>query len=294
MAHKFMLAAKTPDSLSGIDWPVLASFKIDGIRAAVVDGVLVSRNNKPIPNAALQTRYGKAMYEGLDGELIDGVAYGKDVYRTTASTVMSRDKPIHDVRLHVFDDFTRPEDPYKLRLRKAAQRVVAIGKKVANALMYVPHALLQNEYQLNALEADALAKGFEGLMLRSTDGEYKAGRSTLNEGWLIKIKRFKDGEAVIDGVEELQHNDNAKGEDGKRTSHKAGKRAGGVLGALTVRDVATGAAFGIGSGFTASERARLWMLKESLPGRVVTYRYFPTGSKAAPRFPTFRGFREDL
>jgi DNA ligase-1 len=59
-----------------------------------------------------------------------------------------------------------------------------------------------------------------------------------------------------------------------------------------VRDVRTGAAFSIGSGFTQEMREQLWQVRGRLTGQFVKYRYFPTGSKNAPRFPTFLGFRD--
>lgn len=34
-------------------------------------------------------------------------------------------------------------------------------------------------------------------MLRSIDGKYKLGRSTTNEAILLKLKRFKDSEAIV-------------------------------------------------------------------------------------------------
>lgn len=82
----------------------------------------------------------------------------------------------------------------------------------------------------------------------------------------------------------------------KRSSHKENKVPTGTLGSLVVRDLNTNVEFEIGTGFTAQERADWWRDKCDVIGRIVKYKYFPTGSKDKPRFPVFLGFRskEDL
>ena len=50
--------------------------------------------------------------------------------------------------------------------------------------------------------------GFEGAMVRSLDGRYKNGRSTLREGLLLKVKPWKDSEAEILEVYEMMRNEN--------------------------------------------------------------------------------------
>ena len=66
----------------------------------------------------------------------------------------------------------------------------------------------------------------------------------------------------------------------------------GVMGALRVvgingryKDVE----FGIGSGFNDEDRKDVWK-----PGDIVKYKYFPLGSKDAPRFPVYLGRRSKL
>lgn len=75
--------------------------------------------------------------------------------------------------------------------------------------------------------------------------------------------------------------------------------ASGVMGALQVRGVNgpyRHQLFNIGSGFDQAQRAEVWQRhkKGLIEGLIVTYKYFPTGSKEAPRFPVFKGFRPDL
>jgi DNA ligase-1 len=96
-------------------------------------------------------------------------------------------------------------------------------------------------------------------------------------------------------MEELLHNHNTLTKNAlghaERSSHKANLVAGGCLGALIVKDLVTGVVFNIGSGFTQAQREDLWMVRDELLNTVVKYKYFPTGVKDKPRFPTYIGPR---
>lgn len=272
-------------------FPCLVSPKLDGVRAFVFDGVVYSRNLKPIPNQHTQTVLGTPSLAGVDGELIVGKPTSATAFRDTMSGVMSEDGT-PAVTLWAFDKVL-PGVGFQERLRKLKQACAAqkAGVKV------VPQLYVENEEELKAAEERFLEEGYEGAMVRSVDGPYKFGRSTVREGYLLKMKRFEDGEARILRVVELQHNHNEQTRDelgrSKRTTHKAGKVQGGTLGTLEVEDIKTGVQFGIGSGFSAAERAELWARRESLPGLLAKYRFFPTGSKEAPRFPTWLGIRDE-
>lgn len=285
-----MLAATTDGK--NLQYPLLGSAKFDGIRALVIDSVVVSRNLKPIPNEYVQQRWGKKKYNGMDGELIVGDPCAKDVYRKTNSGVMSFDgKP--DVTYRVFDSF-KIDAPFS----KRAVAVAKFAKENAKmGLVPVYQTRLNSEAELLAYENSMLELGFEGVMLRSLDGGYKQGRATLGEGTLMKLKRFLDAEALVVGVEELEHNHNEQQRSllglAKRSSHKANRVAGGVLGAL-VCALPGGIKFSIGSGFTQEEREQFWAIRDKLPGKLVKYKYFPVGVKDRPRFPVYLGWRDPI
>jgi DNA ligase-1 len=152
-------------------------------------------------------------------------------------------------------------------------------------VVVLPPTLVPDADGLAAYERDALADGFEGVMVRRMDGRYKPGRSTLREGLLLKIKRFADAEATVLGVEEL-----LRDTDEQRSGKKAGLVAGGTLGAL-VAQTPDGQRFKIGTGFSAALRDELWARRDALPGELVKYKHMVVGSKNAPRFPVFLGLR---
>lgn len=259
-----------------INWPMLASPKLDGVRCIVRGGVALSRSLRPIPNAHVQALFGRPELDGLDGELIVGAATAPDAFQRTQAGVMAAGGA-PDVTFHVFDHADTPGG-FAGRLNRAASLIAqaAAGQHVPRgAIKPLAHTHLRHADDLARYEAQALADGYEGVMLRDPRGPYKHGRASTASGWLLKVKRHADAEADIVGADALQR-------DGSPAP---------LLGALRAIDRLTGAAFAIGSGFTDRQRASLWRRRHTLPGQIARYRYQPHGTATAPRFPVFAGFR---
>jgi len=68
MIKKPMLASKL-ENLKDLRYPILCTPKLDGVRALKINGVLVSRNWKPIPNTYIRQLF-STLPDGVDGELI--------------------------------------------------------------------------------------------------------------------------------------------------------------------------------------------------------------------------------
>ncbi len=274
----------TDAELDKLKFPLLASAKLDGVRAVVRDGVVYSRSNKPIPNAFVQEKLSWA--EHYDGELIVGPPTSKSCYRDTVSHVMSQDKTDFDLRFYVFDHIQNLAQPYSTRI-KHTNILCDRSRRHKQHVVTCIDTLL-------ALEEKMLNEGYEGLILRDPNAPYKRGRSTVKEGYLLKLKRFVDAEAEVIGFEERMHNGNEAtvNELGrtKRSSHKAGKTGRGDLGALVVRFGEV--EFSIGTGFTDDERNAIWMAQDKYHGRLAKFKYFPVGVKDAPRHPVFLGWRD--
>jgi DNA ligase-1 len=296
MTFKPTLAATHKD-ISKLHFPLLASQKLDGIRAMVQGGRLLSRTLKPIPNKFIQELYHNAP-ENLDGELIVGDPCAPDAYRKTVSLVMSDDKPLdwfkgEQIKYYVFDIFS------DVRFDERMLVAATLASRTPHCEWVFQHQV-KDVAALDAYEAEMLGKGAEGVMLRRYDAPYKQGRSTENEGYLVKVKRFADSEAEITGVFEEMYNANeAFGNELGRTARstaKAGLVPKGTLGGFEVRDLKTGVDFSIGAGFTAAERKQFWDGALGLLGQVVKYKYFPSGGKDKPRHPIYLGLRsrEDM
>jgi DNA ligase-1 len=290
---KPMLAAKL--EWERMRYPVFVSPKIDGIRCVVQDGKPMSRSWKVLPNRHLQQ--GIAMcpiLEYFDGEVVVGDPSAPNVYNASMSGIMSQGG-MPNFKYLVFDYVENPHALYSTRLDKL--RLLVSGGKVPSWVHLLPQALCSSREEVEEIEGACLDKGFEGVIARDPNGHYKYGRSTAREGYLLKLKRYEDTEATVVGYEELMHNDNPAFLDvqghTKHTSHKAGQRPGGVLGALECR-MENGLTFFIGSGFDHEQRIDLWNAREALVGRVVKFRHLPHGRLEKPRHPVFLGWRDTI
>jgi DNA ligase-1 len=296
MISKPMLA-ETCDDTVALKFPVLATPKLDGIRCLIMPGVgsrnhAVSRKFKSIPNHHISDML-STLPVGLDGELMlrPTVDSGQQAtFQQVTSSVMSEDgEP--DFVYNVFD--YAPEDlrmPYHVRMKHLAS--LALPTFVEKVLP----KLINNVTELTWYEAGCLADGYEGVMVRDPNGPYKCGRSTVREGYLLKIKRFKDAEARVVGFTAKMHNTNEATIDElghtKRSSAKAGLVALATLGALVVQDMKTGVFFEIGTGFDDATRKQIWQNPTKYKNRLVKYKSQEIGTKDKPRFPVFLGFRD--
>jgi DNA ligase-1 len=292
-----MLAAK--EAKPELRFPCWASPKVDGIRAVVKDNILLSRTMIPIPNHYTQDLFGVSDLEGLDGELAVGPLNAPDVMQKTMSGVMSQDgEP--DVIYWVFDYWTDEHAPFGDRILRLSAGLstnyIGPGSKHSRVCL-LPQRLINNAEELKAFEDRVLAEGYEGVMTRAPEGLYKFGRSTPKQQWLVKHKQWSDAEAVVIGFEERMHNANEATIDErgytKRSSHQDNLVPMGTLGALIVRDVASGIVFRIGTGFADAERQYIWDNQSKYLHSIAVYKTFKqTGVKDAPRFPVFKAFRD--
>lgn len=295
MSSKFKPMLAEHADMTKIKFPVMASTKLDGIRAVVLNGKLLSRSLKPIKNKYTRSLFEKPEYEGLDGELIVGSPTDPKCFNKTTSGVMTEEgEP--NVHYYVFDQIPeysgQPENTsFKSRFNDL-QESMPMSKVVL-----VSQKLIWNLPELEEFESECLKKGYEGVIIKDLNSPYKYGRSTLKEGYMLKIKRYKDAEAKILSVEELLSNTNEATRDElgkvKRSNHKSGMVPQDTLGSLVVQDLKTGIQFNIGTGFDEELRGTLWKNKSQIIGKVVKYKYFDYGSIDKPRHPVFLGFRDE-
>lgn len=293
MTKPFKPMLASPADFDKLSYPIYGSPKLDGIRASVVGGKLLSRTLKEIPSRLIFGMFSRPEFEGLDGELIVGEPTSPTCYRDTVSHVMA-DLKVFNFSYYLFDLWNYA-DVFKHRREELARRLQL--PDVSLRFKLVEHVLLASREELDAYEAKQVALGHEGIMLARPDGIYRHGRATANSGELLKVKRFVDSEALVIGVEEEMFNGNEAqtNELGrtKRSTAKAGLVGKGTMGALIVRDVKTGVEFKIGTGFTAEDRRYWWgTLKGSKASPLrIKYKSFPIGVKDKPRHPVYLGLR---
>ena len=134
------------------------------------------------------------------------------------------------------------------------------------------------ELQFKQINKDAIAAGFEGIMIKDPNAVYECKRST---SWL-KQKPFIEVSLEVKDVEE-----------------GTGKNIG-RLGALVLEGVDDGQTINVncGSGFSDDDRVSFWSDRDNLAGQVVevradavTQNQDGTYSLRFPRFLRFRGFK---
>lgn len=275
---KAMLACSTIPTMDQIKFPVLASPKLDGIRCLAIDGVAYSRTMKKIPNAYVQRMFAEHNLHGFDGELMVPGEF-EDVASVIMSvTHMHSDKFYYNV----FDYHLLHSIEF---IERQAEVEYMMSYLCLDWLRLVKQTSITNELDLKSAFRCALSEGYEGLIIRDPKGPYKQGRSTMNQGWMLKLKLFKDAEATIIGFEELMHNDDTS------TNKKENQVPGDTLGALIVRsgDVE----FKIGSGFDTQQRDEIWQRRDFYINKRVTYKYQQLTKYGKPRFPTYKAVRPD-
>lgn len=234
------------------------SEKLDGVRAVWDGRRLVSR---------LGNTFGAPEWfvEGLPtrttGRLLDGELWmGRGEFQVTTSVVRSgADKGWDRVLYRVFD---APETEGGFEARQTA--LARIAERAADHVQVVSQMRCTGRAHLEECLDYVIANGGEGLMLRRAGSRYIGARSDT----LLKVKRFKDGEALVIGYV-----------PGK------GKNAG-RLGALRCQ-LPDGTSFDVGTGFSDVQRDRPPRI-----GAKVTVKYQELSRDGVPRFPVFLAARD--
>lgn len=271
-------------------FPLLGSPKLDGFRCRVWEGVAMTNNWKPFVNLYVQEQLHGC--PPVDGEIIVGKPRGPGVLTRTSSGVTSvQGEP--DFTFWVFDAYLH-DGGFQERFAVARRLVQEFGHK---RVRMVPHKAIKNELHFKQFVTAQLLAEYEGAMFRDPHGLYKQGRSTAREGSLWRVKPFTTSEFRIEGWYELETNENVQTRDelgrAKRSSHKSGKRAAGMLGGFTGTDIHTGQPVRVGGGFSEAQRKEWWALGlQEFAGRIGTYSKQLAGEQDKPRHPNWVDFRD--
>lgn len=278
---------------SSLEFPCWLSPKIDGYRCLTLNEIANTRSGKPFRNKFVQSIIGHAALEELDGELVVGERSSPDVFNRSSAVMKTDGEP--DFTFIVFDYFGNPDMEFESRAALAEAKV----KEFGNArVAFLPQILVHSLEEFDAAEAHFLSLGYEGMMKRKPKSPYKHGRSTVKEGYLLKVKRFAHEEGVVVSGEELMHNDNEAyiNEVGKtkRSDAKDGLRPSSMLGAYIVHNPKYAKNFKVscGSMSHAERKLALQMLAGDL-GRTIRYKFLPHGTKDVPRHGLYAGFRDE-
>lgn len=308
---KPMLAAPVDDvsQLEGLPFPLVCSPKVDGIRCLtldIADGenqcVPSTRNLLRVKNEHVYSLIAKHCPPGLDGEITFGDTALTKFNRTASEIGRHWGKPTFTY--WVFDySKLKWRDPRMAKgdMTSYERRLADMMTVVNNLPEFVKRLPYSECFDIAAVQLYhdfCVDQGYEGICIRTRHSPYKFGRSTMREGWLIKMKTFVDAEAVILDMTEKIHNTNPHMANHtthkRRHSWKEGMVGVGMMGSLMVRDCESNVEFEVGSGFDDATRDEMWANKDQYVGRKIKYKHQPYGAKEKPRAPIFLGMRDDL
>jgi DNA ligase-1 len=274
-----MLAGKWNVLTSG-QLPLLVSPKYDGIRCLIVEiderPAAVTRTMRPIPNLAVRRWLEENCPVGFDGELI---VRGQD-FHGTSSAIMSRNgKPdfVYALFDYIDPSSTSPlSTPFSDRL--TALDAILSTSNLHGRAVRIKQTLVECITEMDFLMQKSLDDGHEGIVIRRPNGHYKIGRSSSDDGFMLKLKPQEDAEAEIMGLEP-ERND-------LFTNDRLGAFSVRLLSDPTVR-------FHVGTGLTDHQRCDFWNRRNQMKGKILRFSYQAQGIKSAPRFPVFQGIRDE-
>jgi DNA ligase-1 len=277
--------AKHPKKITG---ECFIEYKYDGVRVIAIvrngDATLYSRNGKLLENFPhINEALSRPEFEGL---VFDGEVMSEDFQTLMKQVHRKEGAQTEDSYLAVFDMLTLAEfnaGGTDMTAFDRRERLISLQPLFNYRLQLVDAVLLdldtdKGQESFKAMNKQALAEGYEGLMIKPVNADYKCKRS---HAWL-KIKPFIEVTLKVVALEE-----------------GTGKNKGG-LGALVVEGEDDGKFFklNVGSGLTDDNREQIWANQDNVVGQLVEIRADAVTisqdnhafSLRFPRFKTFRGF----
>jgi len=268
------------------------SRKLDGNRClGIIDAdgniEIKSRNGKDI------TTLSKVITElaGLgvrsvvfDGEICVVKDNGDEDFAGIMSVIRKKDYTIENPKFKIFDvididDFINLKGNTLFSTRQENLRNI-LANYDGSILDIVEQVLIKDQDDLNRWADMATDKGWEGVMIRKNVG-YQAGRTKD----LLKVKKFKDAEYIVKGVEVGPFRVIKNGVEENEI----------VLSNILIEH--KGCQVSVGSGFSLEERRFYYNNPDQLIGKEVTVKYFEEtvnqNGGFSLRFPTVKHIFKD-
>lgn len=318
---KPMLMPNEQPNLDEIKFAVYASYKLDGIRCIFKDGKMLSRSLKEIPNKQLQERFkylkdmSKHMKLIFDGEIYaHGLSFQKITHFVMCQdlTDLNTHKRIeselkngkkegtksdwlklpYNLKFHLFDTIDKPDTIFSDR-KELYHHYGLYSDKVD----MVKQNLCYEKGRLQLMMADALEKGYEGLILRNPDSKYKFGRVTLKSGDGYKLKPYETFDSKITGVvqatEVREGAEKKVNELGRSVTSKKKDDRIPVERASAFWVTYEDKPLKVTLAMTNEEKEEVWKNQDKYIGRYIEYKGMKIGAKDVPRHPVMCRFRED-
>jgi DNA ligase-1 len=290
------LAHDSANHESKVEGVKLVEVKLDGVRVITVvypNGHVeqYSRNGKELVNFEhIKKQISKHAIFFAEPIVLDGEVMSASFQDLMKQVHRKSDVEATDAVLNLFDILTLKEFNRSLGDHKQIDRSYSLAAWYGQFHDHMPNVTVVGQEQVDLdsdigkerfkqINQDAIAGGYEGIMIKDPMAIYECKRSTA---WL-KLKPFIEVSLTVIAVEE-------------GTGRNEGK-----LGALICEGVDDGKAIrvNVGSGFSDSNRDNYWLARERVVGQIVEVRAdAATKSQDSeevwslrfPRFLQFRGF----
>jgi DNA ligase-1 len=298
---KPLLAPNEQIDLKELNYPLLASTKLDGIRCIFYKGQILSRSLKQIQNKQLRERFEELRkYTETSDCILDGEIYSSELtFQEITHFVMTQDledeQLPNSLKFYCFDRIGKlgQEEPFCLRL-DSMEVIVSLFQDIA---FPVEHIKVNSAVEVESYFEKVLTEGYEGLILRNPESYYKYGRATVRENIIYKCKPFRTFDAKITGiVQSTEVNEDAEkktNELGRSvTSKKIGER----------HTIEKASAFWVEYNnkplkvtlaMSDLEKIEVWKNRESYIGKWIEYKGMLVGAKDVPRHPVMIRYRTD-
>ena len=296
---KPMLAPNETIDIKTLKYPLLVSYKLDGIRCIFRNGEMTSRALKQFPNIQLRARFEHlSKMSKVNNVLLDGELLAKSTtFNKLSGLTRQLDHPLpKDLYFYAFDAVKdqQYDVPFKDRLN-----ILLLGYEhtpITNVKV-VEQRVLFNVAEVNKYYEEALDWGCDGLILRDPNGKYKFGRGTVKEGLIYKMKPFQTFDAkILDVIQATEVRDGAEkkiNELGRSVTSK--KKDDRILidkaSAFVVKY--EGKELKVTIAMTDKEKKEVWKNRCQYIGVMIEYKGMIVGSKNLPRHPVFLRFRDD-
>ncbi|RLF56987.1 MAG: hypothetical protein DRN27_08635 [Thermoplasmata archaeon] len=312
-SFKPMLYPNKSVDLETINYPIMGSMKIDGMRILFHKGQILTRSLKQFVNKQLREKFEPIRKFSEENNLIlDGELYSHELtFQEIISFGMTQDLtdkksikkfgcvkeiPNH-LKFHCFDivEIDNLNCTFSLRYQ-ATKRYVDLIYNHENIIECMSHDYLYSCKDVEDYFEKALNNNYEGVILNNPDGVYKYGRVTINEANGYKIKPFQDFDAQIIGVvQSTIVNPNAeKTINELNRSVTSTKKSDRILiekaSAFTV--MYEGKELKVTLAMSDEEKTFTWKNRESVIGNWITYKGMLVGAKDVVRHAVFERYRD--
>ena len=194
------------DKSSQTDKQWLASYKHDGVRCLLFlrDGEVhtASRGGQDYDIPATYIRedpYVKQIFEENPEIILDGEIYRHLWNLQRISGLCRREELVEDHKELVFHcyDIVDTTLPFKLRAKKLGE--LRDSRPDNSRILFVEHRPVKGLDEIMQMHDEAIAAGYEGLVVRDPEKEYKPG---ARDSRMMKIKLMSDDEFLITGLAE--------------------------------------------------------------------------------------------